>query len=998
MKILGRDVPGKPAAYAAVAACAALILGAALSSSHGGHLLRGDSVLGNGSKNHRILSQAEIDAILAAEEAGAEEKDVNTTESEELEGFFSALDDAHEQMNAASNECVEDVGEYDAVEDGDYNASQAVVPCASDEEVEDLEMQLLELNLELSVFLEGAIESIESGTSDLNAESIYDAYTAVYKHNPALDNLPEDHQGHAYGRRSHALFQKFKTIRAQNEKAKSFNIKAKIAKAESESQSRGQEQGQGHRQVQGQGQGQGKVDENEDTSSAAMNQFTDWDEEDFNEVIFAGNEDIFSAGYADLDAQDIAEVPEDEPGRRNLQEFASQTSFTWKGDTHLGKVVNQGPCGSCYLNGVVTEVESALAIAANEAPLELSREQIKNCQKENYRYASSSPRGCNGGWMQYSYEYIRRNWKAGCTQSQADSTGCDVGTEDKGGITLAEDYPYQAKNLQCAYDSETMDKRAIVGNHVRFSGHTYISPSEVNFKKALERGPIVVALAANGWSWYGGGVKTCSSTSINHAVLLVGWGVENGKKYWHIQNSWGTGWGQNGFIKVERGLNSDGSDRSTRGWRGDKGCGMTVYGGFQSKFIAKVDPTIQDCQGSWSAWSECDQECKGGSQEKIYSITTPASSTGRKCPYPHGYKNSRDCKYTVNMVHDWDTCSATCNGGEQTKKTRIHSETTTCSDEIETRACNTHLCPDSCLIVKDAAYSFMNGNYHQSTGPNNRDRCGGDVTIFTNKEKNDFNLFWYKRKCSSTADGYWGFYKSVGNRGYMWSRRTTEGTSPLAVKWSNDRNDIDITAIDCSLLPVDCDYKWNDWSDCSESCDGGTMTQDYTVLTPPANGGKACPAFKTKTCNAHSCSAKCMKVSNARYSFLNGVYDGKVGGYIESFCGGQTQPRYTMTTVKKYWWRTYTRKYDLVFKNNRCRRSGGVYTALGGSWALGKVYNRRGRTYVGSYDRSPYNWRNYISSGSTEHPNHAGWESSAEMTTDWYKRGVTTVTEVECTS
>ena len=47
----------------------------------------------------------------------------------------------------------------------------------------------------------------------------------------------------------------------------------------------------------------------------------------------------------------------------------------------------------------------------------------------------------------------------------------------------------------------------------------------------------------------------CNNQSVNHAVVAVGWGVQNGTNYWVIRNSWGTNWGQKGYIFMQRGVN-----------------------------------------------------------------------------------------------------------------------------------------------------------------------------------------------------------------------------------------------------------------------------------------------------------------------------------------------------------------------------------------------------------------------------------------------------------
>jgi hypothetical protein len=71
------------------------------------------------------------------------------------------------------------------------------------------------------------------------------------------------------------------------------------------------------------------------------------------------------------------------------------------------------------------------------------------------------------------------------------------------------------------------------------------------------RGPIACGVDANPIHTYQGGVFTnSSSTSINHIISVVGWGVDgDGTKYWNVRNSWGEYWGEAGYIRVERGVN-----------------------------------------------------------------------------------------------------------------------------------------------------------------------------------------------------------------------------------------------------------------------------------------------------------------------------------------------------------------------------------------------------------------------------------------------------------
>ncbi len=66
-----------------------------------------------------------------------------------------------------------------------------------------------------------------------------------------------------------------------------------------------------------------------------------------------------------------------------------------------------------------------------------------------------------------------------------------------------------------------------------------------------------MVLNADQLQYYTSGIFDSSdcSTQINHSITIVGWGVQNGVKYWIIKNSWGTGWGENGYFRIKRGVN-----------------------------------------------------------------------------------------------------------------------------------------------------------------------------------------------------------------------------------------------------------------------------------------------------------------------------------------------------------------------------------------------------------------------------------------------------------
>merc|ERR1712224_685300 len=87
-------------------------------------------------------------------------------------------------------------------------------------------------------------------------------------------------------------------------------------------------------------------------------------------------------------------------------------------------------------------------------------------------------------------------------------------------------------------------------------GYKDVGSSEEALRSALMKGPVSVAVEADqsSFSAYSSGVLTgmCGS-NVDHGVLAVGYGEESGKKYWKVKNSWGPSWGENGYVRIERG-------------------------------------------------------------------------------------------------------------------------------------------------------------------------------------------------------------------------------------------------------------------------------------------------------------------------------------------------------------------------------------------------------------------------------------------------------------
>ncbi|KAG2575230.1 hypothetical protein PVAP13_7KG422300 [Panicum virgatum] len=152
--------------------------------------------------------------------------------------------------------------------------------------------------------------------------------------------------------------------------------------------------------------------------------------------------------------------------------------------------------------------------------ISLSEQELVDCD-------TSYNEGCNGGLMDYAFEFIINN----------------------GGIDTEEDYPYKGTDNRC----DVNRKNAKV---VTIDSYEDVPVnSEKSLQKAVANQPVSVAIEASGRAFqlYSSGIFTgrCG-TALDHGVTAVGYGTENGKDYWIVKNSWGSSWGEAGYIRMER--------------------------------------------------------------------------------------------------------------------------------------------------------------------------------------------------------------------------------------------------------------------------------------------------------------------------------------------------------------------------------------------------------------------------------------------------------------
>ncbi|XP_076269475.1 cathepsin L-like [Rhynchophorus ferrugineus] len=236
----------------------------------------------------------------------------------------------------------------------------------------------------------------------------------------------------------------------------------------------------------------------------AVNQFSDMTPEEFKATLTLT--EFNQTGKAPLHVVNKVNIPD---------------SIDWRQYGVVTGVKNQGNCGSCWSFSATGTLEGIYARQRGQL-ISFSEQNLIDCATESSGYSCM---GCNGGVIQSALDYVRDH-----------------------GITTEDRYSYQGNQGSCN-----------VGDiYLRTSGYTGIGYKDENaLKDAVGSvGPVSVAVNADPLQSYGGGVLNVQcSDSINHGVLAVGYGQQDGLNYWLVKNSWGDGWGESGYYKMAIGSN-----------------------------------------------------------------------------------------------------------------------------------------------------------------------------------------------------------------------------------------------------------------------------------------------------------------------------------------------------------------------------------------------------------------------------------------------------------
>ncbi|OCT66468.1 cathepsin S [Xenopus laevis] len=198
-------------------------------------------------------------------------------------------------------------------------------------------------------------------------------------------------------------------------------------------------------------------------------------------------------------------------------------AIDWRKKNYVTEVMDQGDCQSCYAFSALGALEGQWKKKSGKL-VSLSAQNLVDCSQ------NEGNNGCNRGTMVNSYEYIKHH-----------------------GVNTNISYPYEGREGRCRFNANNVVARC--------SGYVAIPiGSEEKLKQAVGTiGPVAVAIDSNHLEFrqYKKGVytnKKCDDTYLgqDHAVLVVGYGREDGEDYWLVKNSHGIDFGDKGYIKMRR--------------------------------------------------------------------------------------------------------------------------------------------------------------------------------------------------------------------------------------------------------------------------------------------------------------------------------------------------------------------------------------------------------------------------------------------------------------
>jgi len=200
---------------------------------------------------------------------------------------------------------------------------------------------------------------------------------------------------------------------------------------------------------------------------------------------------------------------------KNLEGKATPSFVDWRSKGAVTPVKDQGQCGSCWAFSTTGSTEGAYFLAGNGL-VSLSEQELVDCSQ------AEGNDGCNGGLMDYGFQYII----------------------DNNGITTEAAYPYTATDGTCQSDGMPVGATITTFTDVTGSDNDAL-------RAAVAQQPVSIAIEADqdGFQFYTSGIfDGACGDALDHGVLAVGYNQTSTPPYWIVKNSWGSSWGDAGYI------------------------------------------------------------------------------------------------------------------------------------------------------------------------------------------------------------------------------------------------------------------------------------------------------------------------------------------------------------------------------------------------------------------------------------------------------------------
>lgn len=288
------------------------------------------------------------------------------------------------------------------------------------------------------------------------------------------------------------------------------------------------------------------------------NEFTDWDDEELKKlagVSLPSPDELdeeersmyqlsnrFERSISSSDnatSNDLIDGDEIDLDEENMVVKAESATKDWRTSGCVSTPINQRKCGACYAIATMSVVETMRCLKTVSSPI-LSSQQIVDCASSRAGYANY---GCDGGWPTRVLKYLQDH---------------KIAAREKC-------YPFVRRQNACKLRQVAQKSGCTVsaswsGNGVQYK--VLRNERDIQYHVA-NTGPVVTVMkASDKFLYYGKGIfddRSCTNRrdDVDHAIVIVGYGKENGVDYWIIKNSWGTTeWGIDGYGLYRKGKNA----------------------------------------------------------------------------------------------------------------------------------------------------------------------------------------------------------------------------------------------------------------------------------------------------------------------------------------------------------------------------------------------------------------------------------------------------------